>query len=95
LLTGLEAVAVRLGIQIRYEACEGRGGMCTLRGQRLLIIDEGKAPAERADVIARCLAEFDLEAIYVAPAVREAIDERRSVAESEQGVRPGEPKAHG
>jgi hypothetical protein len=78
---GLEAVAAQLGIEIRYEACEGRGGMCTLRGRRLLIIDEGKTAAGRADVIARSLAELDLEHIYIAPAVRQAIERHGSGAE--------------
>jgi hypothetical protein len=82
LLMGLEAVAARLGVAVRYEPCEGRGGMCTLRGRRVLIIDDGKTAAERAEVIARGLAELDLEAIYVPPAVREAIEGHRGAAES-------------
>jgi len=74
LLMALETVADRLGIEIRYETCEGRGGMCTLRGQRVFIIDERKTVRDRAEVIARGLAELDLEAIYVPPAVRQAIE---------------------
>ncbi len=83
LLMRLEAVAERLGVQVRYEPCEGKGGMCTLKGQRLFIIDERKTPAERAEVITRGLAEFDLEAIYLPPAVRQAIERHSGADESE------------
>jgi len=70
----LEQVAHKLGIQVRYEDCGGRGGMGLLRGRRVIFVDEGKPPLDRAAVIASCLAQIDLEALFIPPRVREFIE---------------------
>ncbi|MFQ6096722.1 MAG: hypothetical protein ACE5O2_03280, partial [Armatimonadota bacterium] len=76
----LELAASCLGFRVRYEPCGGKGGACVLRGERLIIIDESKGPDERLDVIARALADVDTEAVYLPPAVRQAIESRRGSA---------------
>jgi hypothetical protein len=77
LLSRLERVAAAFGFRIRYEPCEGKGGACVLRGEKLIIVDDGKSAAQKLDIIARALADCDTEDVYLPPVVREAIEARR------------------
>ena len=50
-----------------------RGGLCRLRGQPMILIDDALAPSERVAVLARALGAFDLDGIYLPPLVRATI----------------------
>jgi hypothetical protein len=82
-LAELEALAGRLGIAVRAEpfgrgVLEGHGGLCWLDGRALVVMDEKLGTQERIAVLAGALAQFDLEAVSLAPVVRERIEEARS-----------------
>ena len=79
LLSRLEGVAAQLDIPVRYaslatEELPGRGGLCVLRGQRRIIIERTLGYPEKARLLATGLAHFDLEGVFLLPAVREAIE---------------------
>lgn len=79
LLSRLEGVAAHLNIPVRYaslatEELPGRGGLCVLRGQRRIIIERTLGCREKAHLLATGLAHFDLEGVFLLPAVREAIE---------------------
>jgi hypothetical protein len=83
ILRQLEELAERLGVQVLYEKLTSeelvvKSGTCTLRGQLLVIIDHHLPPSGRIQVLADCLARFDLSTIYVVPAIRELIEARRA-----------------
>ncbi len=80
LVLALEGLAARLGIPIRYETigrvvARGRpgGGLCRLRGQPMILVDDTLAPRERVAVLAKALGSFDLDGIYLPPLVRATI----------------------
>jgi hypothetical protein len=80
LAQALEALAARLGIPVRYELMDratvpGRhgGGLCRLRGQPLILVDEALGARERVAVLAQALGTFDLDGIYLPPLVRATI----------------------
>ena len=78
LLQHLEGLAVRLGIEVRYETLADdeitiRSGGCKLQGRNLILIDRQNSPAECARVLARELSRYDLENLYILPRVREFI----------------------
>jgi hypothetical protein len=78
MLAELDGLASRLGIDVRVEALEGgvpepRGGLCYLRGRPLILVDDSLPIADRISIMATALAHFDLEGIYVPPAVRARI----------------------
>ena len=78
LLAQLESVCRALGIKVRYEPCEeAPGGLCELRGERLVIVDDALPAARRAAVLAAALAELDTEGLYMPPAVRDLIERQR------------------
>jgi len=89
LLSRLEGVAAQLNIPVRYaslatEELPGRGGLCVLRGQRRIIIERTLGCREKARLLATGLAHFDLEGVFLLPAVREAIE----AAKAGSDVRP-------
>ena len=90
-LAELEALAARLGVEVRREPfgkglLEGRGGLCWVKGKPLVVMDEKLPLTERIGVLAGALAEFDLESVRVMPAVRAAIEAAR------EGRSMGAPK---
>jgi hypothetical protein len=85
----LEQVATQLGVRVRYEtmtsSTAGAGGLCKIRGQWTVIIDRRTQAADRAAMLIEALAEFDTDALYLAPRVREALQSKRARAASAAG----------
>ena len=78
LLQHLETVAAQLGIEVRYESLIDdeifvHSGGCQVRGRHLILIDSCRSTFERARVLARELAKFELEDLYILPRIREFI----------------------
>ncbi len=93
LLLLLEKVADQLGIPVRYaaiatEELAGRGGLCVFKGEPLIVIERTLGGSEKARLLAAGLAHFDLEEVFLVPAVREAIDAARQ-SDRGQGMDAG------
>ena len=83
LLTRLEGLAEQLEIPVCYaslatEELPGRGGLCILRGERRIIIERTLGYREKARLLATGLAQFDLEGVFLLPAIRQAIEEAKA-----------------
>ena len=97
LIDYLEELAEGLGIQIRYEAIKRDedspytvGGLCLLKGEYILIINTKATPKERIKTLATAVKHFDLDQIYVRPALRELLDkipEQKPFGFNEKGDR--------
>jgi len=79
LLCLLERLADQLGIPVRYaalatEELAGRGGLCVFKGEPLIVIERSLGQSEKVRLLAAGLAHFDLEGVFLPPAVREAIE---------------------
>lgn len=71
----LGLLAERLGIEVRHVRYEGGGGLCVIRGKRVLMVNDLADRAERAATIAAALAEApELDQMYVVPEVRRFIE---------------------
>jgi len=82
MLSLLEGLAEQLQIPVSYadlatEELPGRGGLCVLHGERRIIIERTLAVRQKARLLAAGLAQFDLEEVFVLPAVRQALEEAR------------------
>jgi hypothetical protein len=83
LLSELESLAARLGIAVRPEPfgrglLEGRGGLCWVDGKPLVVMDASLRVLDRVAVLAKALAEFDLSAVTLDPALEARIDAARA-----------------
>ncbi len=60
----LTALAARAGIEVRVERFEhplaGKGGLCRIEGERVILVDAKLGALEAAGVIGLALAELDL-----------------------------------
>lgn len=73
LLQALEELAVKIGIEIRYEKMGTvSGGLCRIHDGRVILINKGLSDASKIELLSAELAtESDkLEDIYILPEVR-------------------------
>jgi hypothetical protein len=77
----LEELARGFGVEIRYEpiiideeTINAVGGLCILRGEHLLIINTNAAVSEKIKAFAKALRHFDLDQIYIPPAIRALLE---------------------
>ncbi len=89
----LEELAKRFGIQIRYEPIRQDedfvrvvGGLCLLRREYVLIIDSKAAMRDKIRTFAEALKHFDLDQIYIKPAIRELLDKVPASFRHQQAV---------
>ena len=82
----LEQAASQLGVRVRYEAMTGEsagaGGLCRIRGEWTVIIDRKAAASDRAGMLIEALAGFELDNVYLAPELRQALALARARAAS-------------
>ncbi|MDQ5985319.1 MAG: hypothetical protein CSYNP_01027 [Syntrophus sp. SKADARSKE-3] len=75
----LEALAVKLGMTIRYEPLKidgslHTGGYCRIRGQDVVIINKKASTRDKIHVLADALRRCDLKEIYILPSVRKILE---------------------
>jgi hypothetical protein len=73
LLQALEELAVKIGIEIRYEKMGTvSGGLCRIHDGRVILINKGLSDASKIELLSAELAlESDkLEDIYILPEIR-------------------------
>ena len=77
----LEELVETLGLQISYELIRldeelgtRPGGFCRFRGRPILIINPNAASRDKIKILAEAVKHFDLDGIYIRPALRELLD---------------------
>ena len=79
----LKEVAGRLGVRVREETLlrevgyRVRSGSCRVRGEEVIFLDRGASPEERLQVLADRLAVRDVDEVYLSPALRRLLEQRR------------------
>jgi hypothetical protein len=78
LLDKLLQAAKRLGVEVRSEPFEtpaaAGGGLCVVRGENLVLIDQRAPLVDRVRALARALVELDSDRVYMVPEARELVD---------------------
>ena len=80
LMESLEELAASLGVKVNYEkikkhtARQPKGGLCVVKGEPRIIVHRPLAASERVQVLIESLKGYDLESVYIAPEVRQAIE---------------------
>ncbi len=73
LLQAMADAATRLGVTIRWEKGNFRGGRCVIAGTPVAILNRSHPAEAHLSVLASVLKELPLDTIYLKPAVREDI----------------------
>ncbi len=81
-LEALLNVAEQLDIEVRPEALGGEGGgMCRIKGKRVLFVDTSADLATRYERTLAAMADLpDLEGWFLPPQVRDDLDRQREAA---------------
>ena len=76
-----EELAESLGLQTSYESIRldeelgsRPGGVCLLKGERLIIINPHASLKEKIRILSEAIKHFDLDQIYIRPVLRELLD---------------------
>jgi len=80
ILAGLEELAARIGLRVRYEnfgegEIEVRSGRCRLKGENMFIIDRRLKTAERIELLLAELKRLDLTGVYIKPYLRVLLED--------------------
>ncbi len=72
-------VAKGLGVSVRYESMEGAGGgLCKLRNKMVLFVDTDADAVTTYERVLVALADnFDLDAVYLRPQIRQDLADLR------------------
>ena len=74
LLEEFHLLAEKLDIKIMKGKGDFSGGSCTVNNEKIIVINNSKPIEHRVNTLAGCLKEYNLDALYMIPALREYID---------------------
>ena len=74
LLDEFHILAEKLEIKILKGKGDFLGGSCIVNNAKVIVINKNKPIEQRLNTLASCFNEFDLEGIFLLPALREYID---------------------
>jgi len=88
LLIQLEDLAGRLNIQVQYESLKNEdpstfGGFCRIRDQHMIIIHSKATISRKIDIFTEALRRFDIDDLYMRPALREYLKKDIDSADGE------------
>ena len=83
----LKGAARTLGFEVREEELlrevgyRARSGVCRIGEQRVILLDRTLSLADRVEVLCAALAGYDLESVFLSPALRARLSRRGGAAE--------------
>jgi hypothetical protein len=97
----LLSIAARAGLEVRTRTFRGKapfaGGLCTVLGQRVILLNAQASPVERSVALADALAQASLTDSEMSPEARRFLTtrtrSRSGIVEPENAPRPGLAKA--
>ncbi len=75
LFEGLKELARQIGVNVRSETGKFTGGYCVLHNKRLIVINKRMPTESKVAVLAKSIAQFPLDDIYIKPALRDFIED--------------------
>ena len=77
LYTEFEELGQRLGLKILKGKGDFSGGTCTVNSETVIVINKMKPMEQRLRTLATSFLEYNLDEIYIVPALRAYIEESR------------------
>ena len=74
LLEEFHLLAEKLEIKILKGKGDFLGGSCIVNKEKVIVINKSKPIEQRLNTLASCFNEYDLEGVFLLPAIREYID---------------------
>lgn len=80
-LQAFETLAQTLGVKVRYDKGDFKSALCRVENENLIIIQKDIPTAKKIQVFASEFSKFDLENIYIVPALRNILQNKTSPEE--------------
>ena len=78
LFSEFENLAEKLGLKILKGKGDFIGGTCTVNNKTVIVVNKQKPMEQRLKTLAESLREFNLEEIFIVPAVRDFIENQNT-----------------
>ena len=75
LLDEFQALAEKLDVKIMRGKGDFSGGSCVVNEERVIVINNMKPIEQRLNTLASCFKDYDLEGLYIVPALRQFIND--------------------
>ena len=75
ILQDLKSLASQLGASVRFEKGDFKGGYCILKENKVIVINKITNLQKKVMILSAALKELGVDKIYLAPKIREIIDE--------------------
>ena len=79
LLEEFNLLAEKLDIKIMKGKGDFSGGGCTVNNKKVIVINNGKPIEQRLNVLASCFKDYNLDSLFIVPALREYINSVNSL----------------
>ncbi|MFW5972382.1 MAG: hypothetical protein ACOCTG_00205 [Bacteroidota bacterium] len=74
ILDGLKEVVRQLGIEVRSEKGNFRGGRCRVAGEDVIVLNRRHIPEIQISVLAQSITAEEVDGLYMRPALRHALE---------------------
>lgn len=81
ILDEMKQVAEKLHVKVRHEFMPVLGGLCTIKGTQIIFLNTALDLWDQVDVMARALAQLPIEKIFMAPQVRQMIEQYKNLSQ--------------
>ncbi len=71
----ISEVVPQFGLKVRLEKGRFAGGLCTVNGEQLIVLNKRHPPERQFAVLAGALRDMPLDEVYLKPGVRRALEE--------------------
>jgi len=75
LINDLKEIANKLGVVVRFEKGDFKGGYCVVKDKKIIIINKFASTQRKAAILTTALKELGIEDLYINPKLREIIEE--------------------
>ncbi|MGY8782947.1 MAG: hypothetical protein ACKVHA_06000 [Fidelibacterota bacterium] len=79
LYTEFEELANKLGLKILKGKGNFHGGICIVNNEKVIVVNKMKPIEQRLRILANSFLEYNLDDIYLVPALRAYIEEFRTL----------------
>lgn len=76
LIEQLEIELSKVGVRVRREKGNFRGGWCTVNDEELLVLNKRQSAETQFAILAESLRDYPLESVYLKPGLRSALEEQ-------------------
>ncbi len=74
IVQALEEAVAQLGVAVRWERGSFRGGLCVIGGETVVVLNKRRPAEAHLAVLAEALRALPADAVYLRPAVRDAVE---------------------